>query len=246
MKEDLKFLFIGDSITDGNRSRVGDPNHILGHGFAYSVGAQLGYQYAELRPKFYNRGSSGENSWQIRQRWQEDALDIAPDVVTILCGINDTFVMTGNDPDPEHLSTTAFEGHLRYMIESLKQQNPEILIMLGVPFFYGNVNDLDTRFQSAGDKMEQKFTIRFRKVFTSKAEIKTADITIRQEIVRKLAAEYGTLLLDTPALFEECFQRAPMSYWCWDGTHPTCAMHQRITEEWLHLFCNTDFFRQKR
>ena len=41
-KEPRKFLFIGDSITDGNRGRNDDPNHILGHGFVFSIATRLG------------------------------------------------------------------------------------------------------------------------------------------------------------------------------------------------------------
>ena len=30
-----RILFQGDSITDGNRGRGADPNHILGHGYVF-------------------------------------------------------------------------------------------------------------------------------------------------------------------------------------------------------------------
>lgn len=35
-------LFQGDSITDGNRGRSDDPNHILGHSYAYIIGGNWG------------------------------------------------------------------------------------------------------------------------------------------------------------------------------------------------------------
>ncbi len=31
-----RILFQGDSITDGNRGRSADPNHILGYGYGYA------------------------------------------------------------------------------------------------------------------------------------------------------------------------------------------------------------------
>ena len=40
-KKSLTFLFQGDSITDGNRGRNLDPNHIMGHGYAYSVASRI-------------------------------------------------------------------------------------------------------------------------------------------------------------------------------------------------------------
>ena len=39
------FLFQGDSITDGNRSRNLDWNHVLGHGYAYLIASRLWYDH---------------------------------------------------------------------------------------------------------------------------------------------------------------------------------------------------------
>ena len=36
-----RILFQGDSITDGNRGRSVDPNHILGHGYSLSSPASM-------------------------------------------------------------------------------------------------------------------------------------------------------------------------------------------------------------
>jgi hypothetical protein len=38
----LVFLFQGDSITDGNRGRTADPNHIMGHGYAFGIASRVG------------------------------------------------------------------------------------------------------------------------------------------------------------------------------------------------------------
>ncbi len=35
--KNARVLFQGDSITDGNRGRTADPNHILGHGYQFIV-----------------------------------------------------------------------------------------------------------------------------------------------------------------------------------------------------------------
>src|SRR5882757_2418939 len=54
-----RILFQGDSITDGNRGRSADPNHILGHGYAFIVAAKFGAAFPELNLDFMNRGVSG-------------------------------------------------------------------------------------------------------------------------------------------------------------------------------------------
>jgi hypothetical protein len=45
--EGFTFLFQGDSITDGNRSRNLDWNHVLGHGYAYLIAARLWYDHTD-------------------------------------------------------------------------------------------------------------------------------------------------------------------------------------------------------
>ncbi len=54
-----RILFQGDSITDGNRGRNADPNHILGHGYVFIIAARHGAGFPEAKLEFINRGISG-------------------------------------------------------------------------------------------------------------------------------------------------------------------------------------------
>ena len=54
-----RVLFQGDSITDGNRGRGADPNHILGHGFVFIIAAKFGAEFPGAKLDFINRGVSG-------------------------------------------------------------------------------------------------------------------------------------------------------------------------------------------
>jgi lysophospholipase L1-like esterase len=87
--ENARILFQGDSITDGNRGRSADPNHILGHGYCFIIAAQYGAQFPEKKLTFMNRGISGNTVSNLQARWQKDTLDLKPDVLSILIGIND-------------------------------------------------------------------------------------------------------------------------------------------------------------
>jgi len=89
LKADARILFQGDSITDGNRGRSQDPNHILGHGYCFLIAAQYGEKFPERKLTFINRGISGNKVTDLAARWQKDTLDLKPDVVSILIGIND-------------------------------------------------------------------------------------------------------------------------------------------------------------
>ncbi len=87
-----RVLFQGDSITDGNRGRNDDPNHILGHGYVFLIAAKLGSLHPERQITFLNRGVSANKLAHIVTRWQTDTIDLKPDVLSLLSGINDTDV----------------------------------------------------------------------------------------------------------------------------------------------------------
>ena len=84
-----RILFQGDSITDGNRGRSADPNHVLGHGYVFIIAAKYGAAFPELKLDFLNRGVSGNTVLDLEKRWQKDVLDLKPDVLSILIGVND-------------------------------------------------------------------------------------------------------------------------------------------------------------
>ncbi|NLM76738.1 MAG: SGNH/GDSL hydrolase family protein [Ruminococcaceae bacterium] len=82
-------LFQGDSVTDCGRSRENDQD--LGRGYAMMIAARLTAERPDLGLHFINRGISGNRSGDLVERWQEDCLDIKPDWVSIMIGINDTW-----------------------------------------------------------------------------------------------------------------------------------------------------------
>ena len=84
-----RILFQGDSITDGNRGRGADPNHILGHGYVFIIAAKYGAAFAASNLEFMNRGISGNTVRELQKRWDEDTLKLKPDLLSILIGVND-------------------------------------------------------------------------------------------------------------------------------------------------------------
>ena len=93
--ENFIFLFQGDSITDGNRSRNNDWNHVMGHGYQYIIASKLWYEFPQKHFHFFNRGVSGNRVMDLAARWQTDTIDLKPDLLSILIGINDVdaFIM---------------------------------------------------------------------------------------------------------------------------------------------------------
>lgn len=203
----LVFLFQGDSITDGNRGRNTDPNHIMGHGYAFSIASRLGADFPEKKLTFYNRGISGNKVTDLETRWQKDTLDLKPDVLSILVGINDTSSVVFSRPDP--VTAEKYEEVYRSLLNQTKAQFPEILFVLCNPFI-----------------------LPVGKVKENWDAYKT-ELAKRQSAVLKLVKEFDTVFVDFQQVFDQACKRADADYWIWDGVHPTVAGHELMVREWM-------------
>lgn len=217
-KENLCFLFQGDSITDGNRGRNEDPNHILGHGYCFAVSSRIGADFPQYGFKFINRGISGNSVSDLEKRWQIDTLDLKPDVLSLLVGINDVNALI--DGNEKALDSKRFESTYRKLLTSCVEQNPNLLIVLGLPFFFASG---------------------WRKSQYEKWHPLTVE---RAEIVKRIAADFNAVSVDYPKVFEEAQKQAPIDYWIWDGVHPTAFGHELMAREWIKQVSNRlDFLK---
>lgn len=125
---DTVVLFQGDSVTDCCRSRENTDD--LGPGYPMMIASAFSSKYPEERVKFINRGISGNRTRDLVNRWQMDCLDVKPDLVSILIGINDTWRrFDSNDPT----SAESFEANYRDIL-SRTRENTDALIVLMEPF----------------------------------------------------------------------------------------------------------------
>jgi lysophospholipase L1-like esterase len=205
--DNLVFLFQGDSITDGNRGRNTDPNHIMGHGYAFSVASRLGADYPEKKLTFYNRGISGNKVTDMEARWQKDTLELKPDVLSILIGINDSASVVFNRQPV--VSAEQYEEVYKSLLDKTKAQFPDVLFVLCNPFVLpvGKVKD--------------------------NWEAYHTDLEKRQKTVKRLAENCNAIFVDLQAVFDKACKRAAPDYWIWDGVHPTVAGHELIAREWM-------------
>src|SRR5947207_13596734 len=82
----------GDSITEcGRDRRVSEPNvaSALGTGYPLLIAAAALAKSPNRGLRFYNRGVSGNKVPDLEQRWAVDVLDLKPDVLSVLVGVND-------------------------------------------------------------------------------------------------------------------------------------------------------------
>ena len=120
-----RILFQGDSITDGNRGRNSDPNHILGHGYQFIISAKYGEELAGRNLTFMNRGISGNRVSDLARRWQTDTIDLKPDVISILIGVNDL---------GSGVTTEQYEQQYDQLLAETVKALPNVRLVLGEPF----------------------------------------------------------------------------------------------------------------
>lgn len=84
----LRFVALGDSLTEG----VGDPVGDSWRGWAALLAGGLAPAHAPA--EFTNLSFSGAQTRDVLERQTPDALDLRPDVVSVVIGVNDTLRYT--------------------------------------------------------------------------------------------------------------------------------------------------------
>ncbi|WP_300154083.1 sialate O-acetylesterase [Bacteroides sp.] len=219
-----RILFIGDSITDGNWGAAGGPkpssqrnlwdmNHIYGSGYMYLCASHYQGNYPEKEYRFFNRGISGNTLSDLEKRWKEDAIEMHPDVLSVLIGTNDIhhYLRSGKK---EPFDFEAWERRYRVLLDSSLKANPKLKIVLAAPF------------------VANTGTMRNSKNFAER------DNMVRHcaAIVERIAHDYQAIYLPYHTMFDELLKNRPTSqntYWIWDGIHPTPAGHSRMADMWI-------------
>jgi lysophospholipase L1-like esterase len=200
-------LFQGDSITDCGRDRSPDVKDndgpALGCGYAGMVAARSLADHPRLGLRFLNRGNSGHRVVDLYARWKMDAINLQPDILSILIGVNDTWheFSSGNGVEPERYAQV-----YRMMLELTLQRLPDVRLVLCEPFI-----------------------LTCGVVIPAWAE----DMRQRQRHVQDLAREFGAVFVPFQEMFNEACQHAPAEYWLPDGVHPSPAGHAKMADLWM-------------
>lgn len=198
-------LFQGDSITDAIRNR--DLPFDMGKGYPNLVSAHLGFENPG-EYEFINRGISGNRIVDLYARIKKDLINLKPDYMSILIGVNDVWhelaYENGVAPDK-------FRKIYSMLIEEVKEALPDIKIMLLEPFVLPG---------PATEEHMDKFS----------AVYEMAKIT------KEIAEKYNLVFVPLQEKFDEATKLAEATYWLGDGVHPTPKGHELIKREWLKGF----------
>ena len=203
----MRILFQGDSITDALRSRENDTN--FGTGYALLVKASLGFEEPG-KYEFLNRGVSGNRIVNLYARMKCDILNLKPDVMSILIGVNDVF--HDFKESPNGVDAEKFYKIYDMLITEVKEALPDLKIMILEPFVL----------QSGMPEEQWK--------------IADAEVRKRAEMAKKIAEKHQLTFGPLQDGFCELAKNGGDSYWIGDGVHPTTMGHEYIKNEWLKAF----------
>lgn len=185
----MKILFQGDSVTDAGRDRS-DPSD-MGNGYPRYASAMIQDSFSDTEFEFVNLGISGNRTEHLVERLESDLIEINPDIVSILVGVNDVW----HHYAFEYVETTdeQFETNYRTVLDAVKSRTNARILMIQ-PFLLETVDP-------------------------GKQEL-CEELARKQAIVKKLADEYADAYLPLDEVLHAVDEEEP-AYYAADGVHPT-------------------------
>lgn len=200
-----KILFIGDSVTDcGWREQVYQP---LGNGYVHFAANLLYAANPELELDIINRGIGGNTIRDLRKRLESDCLQLTPDLVSILIGVNDVW---RRHSEPERLSEAVdldeYEATYRSVLKDIISSRL-CRVVLVEPFMF----------------------------CTESNNAMLSDLRTYMQIVRNIAKEFDCVLVPLQYHLDIAMKNVPPKVWSADMVHPHAWAHAWIAQKWIEV-----------
>lgn len=202
-----KLLMIGDSVTDCDRARPVGEGLFGAHGKGYvaHVDALLTAAYPAHAIRVVNMGTSGNTVRDLEKRWQTDVLDLKPDWLSIMIGINDVWRQFDSPRQPEnHVNLDEYAQVYEELVSRTRDRVKGLVLM--TPFFIEAV----------------------------KTDAMRARMDQYGDVVKTLAARHNCTLVDTQAAFEHVLQAMHSANIAWDRVHPNNIGHMVLARAFLN------------
>lgn len=202
-----KLVMIGDSVTDCGRAQpVGEGLfEALGKGYVAQVDALLAATYPQLGVRVVNVGTSGNTVRDLAGRWQRDVLDLKPDWVSVMIGINDVWRQFDSPLRKEiHVLPDEYERTLRELAATTRPRVQGLVMMTP---FYIEPNPRDAM---------------------------RARMDEYGAIVKRIAEEQDAMFVDTQAAFDAVLQGYYPAAIAWDRVHPNQIGHMVLARAFLN------------
>jgi len=201
-----KLVMIGDSVTDCGRARpVGEGLFgAIGTGYVSYVDALLASAYPERAIRVVNMGTSGHTVLDLQARWQTDVMDLRPDWLAIMIGINDVWRQFDLPRQPEcHVPLDTYAETLEALV--VRTQPVVAGLVLMTPFF----------------------------IEPNPADAMRARMDAYGAAVHAIAAQCGLPCVDTQAAFDAVLNHIPSAAIAWDRVHPNHLGHMVLARAFL-------------
>ncbi len=205
----MRILFQGDSITDASRNR--EKPEDLGSGYAKFVAGTLNVDEPG-KYEFFNRGKSGNRIVDVYARIKQDIINLEPDVMSLLVGVNDVwheFVRQNG------IDAKKYKKFYEMLIEEIREALPDIKIIIMGSYIENGTALIDREIDYP--------------LFRSEVEERAA-------IAKQIAEKYGFPFVDLQARFDEAVAKGPMECVTKDGVHPVAGGAELIKRAWLEAF----------
>jgi lysophospholipase L1-like esterase len=205
--KDQVILFQGDSITDSGRNKEDiafNTARNLGSGYPMLAGAALLNKYEALNLKIYNKGISGNKVYQLAERWDKDCLELKPDVLSILIGVNDIWHKLNGEYNG---TIDIYRNDYIALLERTIKALPNVKLIICEPFAVKGVKAVDDRWYP--------------------------EFYGYQKAAKDIAKQFKATFIPFQNVYDEAQKRAPGSYWTGDGVHPTLAGAQLMSKAWM-------------
>lgn len=199
LKNNSTLIFLGDSVTDCGRDRPGGEDY-FGDGYPSLVSAMFRIAYPKTAVRFINKGIGGDQTRHVLARLQEDVLDLHPDAVTLLIGINDVWRFFDRPQSNTGVSAEEYRENLKRIIEPILAGGAQMLVM--TPYIIDN---------NPNEPMRVK-------------------MMEYAAICKEVAEGYGLEVIELQPIFESLLAKGLTSYeLSGDRIHPSRKGHFAIT-----------------
>lgn len=203
IKKGERVVFIGDSITDCGRRKEFIP---FGDGYVRMVIDLITAKYPERKLEFHNMGISGNTVEDLQGRWQDDAILLKPDWLTIKIGINDLHLFLKNQD--RAVAPERFREVYREILQRTKEKTKAKIVLID-PFYIS---------LESSDFLRGK-VLKLLPEYLS--------------VVSDMAKEFKTLHVKTHEAFLKQLKYKTSEYFCPEPVHPNHRGHTVIAYELL-------------
>jgi lysophospholipase L1-like esterase len=132
-----RIVFQGASETDSDREGgTLDPNNALsmGHGYPLFIAQHLLFANPQKQLQIFNRARGGDTVPLLQARWQTDTIDVQPDLLSILIGLNDYVANYNSQEYTSQEYPKVYEANYKALIDTTRHALPNTQIVIIEPY----------------------------------------------------------------------------------------------------------------